>query len=365
MRNQEDFMNKKWKVAVVGAGNFSGAYFDNIEQCADAKCVAVCDQDRQRREAAQRRYNLPEAYASVSELLEKCDFDIAIDAASIPAHHEINMALLDAGKHLITQKPAAVTVEEVTEQIELARRCGVKFACVPVHSLAPRMKLARELIRNGAIGQLVSAKCVSAHGGPEYFQNRQADPQWFFEPGSGALYDMGIHAVDKIVTIMGPAKRVSAMGAIALKHRVVRSGAFDGKVLQSDKLPDTWFVTLDFGNDRLGCIDTGYTHVATRCPQMEIYGSHGTITLDASRATPELYLDSPSLGVRGWIELQAVEVSPKNSSDCSCLTDLVRAIETDTEPELSGVRARHIVEILNAIDESAATGRIVELKTTF
>lgn len=84
MRNQEDFMNKKWKVAVVGAGNFSGAYFDNIEQCADAKCVAVCDQDRQRREAAQRRYNLPEAYASVSELLEKCDFDIAIDAASIP-----------------------------------------------------------------------------------------------------------------------------------------------------------------------------------------------------------------------------------------------------------------------------------------
>lgn len=71
----------------------------------------------------------------MEELLEKCDFDIAIDAASIQAHHEINMAVLNAGKHLISQKPAAPNIDMLTEQIELAKKKGVKFACAPIHPM--------------------------------------------------------------------------------------------------------------------------------------------------------------------------------------------------------------------------------------
>ena len=121
-------MSKKWKVAVIGCGCFAnGQYFKNISKEANAECVAAVDIVKSRAEEACKKYGIPNAYENVYELIEKCDFDIAIDAASIQAHHEINMAILKAGKHLVTQKPAAPTVKQLTEQIELAEKMGVKM----------------------------------------------------------------------------------------------------------------------------------------------------------------------------------------------------------------------------------------------
>ena len=119
---------KTWKVAVIGCGMFANSqYLPNITKEANAVCVAAVDIVFERAEAACRKFGIPNAYHSVSELLEKCDFDIAIDAASIQSHHAINMAILGAGKHLISQKPAAPSVALLTEQMELSKKMGVKF----------------------------------------------------------------------------------------------------------------------------------------------------------------------------------------------------------------------------------------------
>ena len=101
---------KTWKVAVIGCGMFANSqYLPNISKEANAVCVAAVDIVPERAVAACEKYGIPQHYASVYDLLAQCDFDIAIDAASIQAHHEINMAVLGAGKHLISQKPAAPT----------------------------------------------------------------------------------------------------------------------------------------------------------------------------------------------------------------------------------------------------------------
>ena len=116
-------LKKTWRVAVVGCGSFAnGVYLPNIEKEAPAKCVAVCDIIPERAKETAERFGVPQWYPSVYEMIKKCDFDIAIDAASIQAHHEINMALLQAGKHLISQKPAAPTVEAFDAQIALQRK---------------------------------------------------------------------------------------------------------------------------------------------------------------------------------------------------------------------------------------------------
>ena len=108
-------MTKQYKVAVIGCGMFANAqYLPNITKEANAVCVAVVDIVKERAQAAAAKYAVPEVYENVYELIEKCDFDIAIDAASIQAHHEINMAVLASGRHLISQKPAAPTVELLT-----------------------------------------------------------------------------------------------------------------------------------------------------------------------------------------------------------------------------------------------------------
>lgn len=362
--------DKKWKVAVIGCGMFAHAqYLPNITKEANAECVAVVDIVRERAEEAAKMYNVPNVYESVYELLEKCDFDIAIDVASIQAHHEINMAVLGAKKHLISQKPAAPTVEELTEQIDLAKKNVVKFVCVPIHPMRYDINIAKQMMADGTIGNPYYAKCNLSHGGPEYFQYRDADPSWFFEPGAGALVDMGVHGLQIVTSIFGAAKRFSCMAQVTTPERTVRSGAFDGKKIKSDMIPDQYVITLDFGNGKMALVDTGFSQKASKAPQLEIFGDEGTISFTGAymqNPIPEVYIDTPERGIRGWVTpAEWVNPPKKLISQCCCLRDIIEAIEEDKEPVLSPEHARHVLEIMCKIPEAIKTGSVMSLDTTF
>ena len=360
----------KWKVAVIGCGFFANAqYLPNITKEADAECVAAVDIIPERAQKACKDYNIPEWYENVYELIEKCDFDIAIDAASIQAHHEINTAILKAGKHLISQKPAAPTVEMLTEQIELAKKMNVKFVCVPVHPMRYDLNIAKQLISKGTIGNAYYARCNMSHGGPEYFQYRDADPSWFFEPGAGALVDMGVHGLQIVTSIFGPAKKVGCVAKVTTPKRTVRSGAYDGLEINADKIPDQYIITLDFGDEKMALVDTGFSQKASKAPALEIFGDKGTISFTKpymSNPIPEVYIDAPEKDLRGWIQpMPGAELPKKMISQCCCLRDIIRAIENDTEPVLNAEHARHILEIMCKIPEVLATEKPAVLKTTF
>lgn len=72
------------------------------------------------------------------------------------------------------------------------------------------IRFAKKLIADGCIGEIMKVHTNVCHGGPEYFQYRTADPTWFHRPGSGALYDMGVHGLTMTTGILGPAKAVAA-----------------------------------------------------------------------------------------------------------------------------------------------------------
>jgi len=360
----------KWKVAVIGCGYFANSqYLPNISTEANAECVAAVDTVFERTEAACKKYGIPNAYHDVYELIEKCDFDIAIDAASIQAHHEINMAILGAGKHLISQKPAAPDVEHFNMQIELAKKNNVKFVCVPVHPMRYDLAIAKQMINDGAIGEPGYLKCNLAHGGPEYFQYRDVDPSWFYEDGAGALVDMGVHGLQIVTTVFGPVKKMSCLAAITDPARIVRSGRFNGKQLKTDKIPDVYLISLTFANGKIGFVDTGFSQKASKTPSLEIYGTKGTITFTEPYMTnpiPEVYIDSKELGLRGWVKPDTWETIPRKiKSQCCCLTDIIEAIENNTEPVLSPEHARHILEIMQKIPEAIKTGATVDLETEF
>lgn len=371
MEDIEKMTSKKpWRVAIIGCGSFAnGQYLPNIQKETNAVCVAACDVVVERAKAACERYGIPEYYSSCEEMIEKCDFDIAIDAASIQAHHEINMAVLNAGKHLISQKPAAPTVEMMTEQIELAKKKGVKFVCAPIHPMRYDLNIAKQMLSDGTIGNANYIKCNVAHGGPEYFQYRDADPTWFFEDGAGALVDMGVHGLQIVTTMFGPAKRISCLAAVTTPERTVRSGSFDGKKICSDRIPDEYLISITFANGKIGFVDTGFSQKASKAPQVEIFGDEGTIVIDKAymnNPIPKVYIDAPERGIRGWIEpLTWVKRFEKLNSQCCCLRDIVRAIEEDMEPVLTPEHARHVLEIMCKIPDAARTGTTVELETTF
>lgn len=364
-------MKKIWKVAIIGCGSIAeGIYIPQMAHIQNVELVGVCDIIPERAKDYAERFKVPNWYANIDELIENCDFEILMDTASIPAHHEINMKALKAGKHLYSQKPIAPSVEQVNQQIEAAKESCVVFAASPIHPLRPDIMAVRKMIEDGVIGKPTMVRVHTAHGGPEYFQFRDVDPSWFFEPGAGALYDMGVHGLTMATAILGPAKEVSCMAEISEPNRIVRTGTFDGKVLESNKLPDNYLISLNWGNGCIGIVDAGFCQKASTVNMLEVYGELGTITIlgqikigegDGIRA----YIDVPDKKVRGWITPQAQVIPRGEFEQCECLTDIIKAIENKTQPKLRPEIARHVVEIMCAIPKAIEEKRTQELHTIF
>ena len=295
-------------------------------------------------------------------MLAESDFEVLLDTASIQAHYELNLKALQAGKHLYSQKPFALTVEEATTLIEEARKRGLKMSISPIHMLRPEIQEAKRLIEEGVIGKVAFARCSSSHGGPEYFQYRDVDPTWFYEPGAGPMYDMGVHGLHQVTGLLGPARSVACLSGISEKVRTVRTGAFDGLKIEP-QVDDNMLLLLDLGEATFAFVDCTFCVKASRSPYMEIFGSQGTITMSYDREHRlQLFVDDVEKGVRGWIEPLLHWPEFKHTY---CLKDLLEAIEEDREPVLSAEHARHVVEIMSKCYLAAREGRTVPLETSF
>ena len=357
---------KTWKIAIVGCGEIAEyTYLPNLDRNQRVEVVACCDLKPERVRLFMEKFGIPRGYPNIDELLAQCEFDIMMDLASIPAHYELNKKALEAGKHLYSQKPVALNEEQAADLIETARRNGVKFSASPIHMLRPDIRQARQLLADGAIGRLLFIRSMVAHGGPEYFQYRANDPSWFYEPGAGALYDLGVHALHMVTGIAGPAKTVFSRAATAQPVRTVRSGAFDGKEIQAGKLFDNYLISLDFGNGVLGDIVTGFCVKGNAAPELEIYGELGSIVFPGGGAPLKVYLDDPEKKIRGWMKPEPQTRPAEEFFQASCIGDLVRAIEQEEPVGLPPEQARHVIEIMCRVEESARDGETKELKTAF
>ncbi|MGI6173755.1 MAG: Gfo/Idh/MocA family protein [Christensenellales bacterium] len=355
---------KTWKVALIGCGAIAqGVYLPQFSKIGRAEMVAVCDIIPERAKLCAERFGIPAWYAGIDELLEKCDFDILMQTASIPAHFELNLKALKAGKHLYSQKPCALTPEEVTQLIEVAEANNMKFEASPIHMLRPDIRYAKKLIDSGALGHIALVRCSMAHGGPEYFQFRDADPTWFFRPGAGAMYDMGVHALHCVTGLLGPAKSFVSLSCVSQPQRTVRSGDFDGLPIDASQLQDNYVIALDFGNGTLGEIEAGFCKKALKTPSIEVYGAFGSIAFTDDGL--EVYLDIPEKGIRGWMKPEPYDTPNMDFYQCSVLGDLIRAIESDTPVTLRPEHARHVIEIMEEVQKPGASGKYIELKTTF
>lgn len=363
---------KRWKVAIMGCGMIAqDIYIPQLRDIPKAELAAVCDINPERARECAEKFQVPNWYSDYDELLANCEFDILMDTASIPAHHEINMKALKAGKHLYSQKPAGLTVEQVTEQIEAAKEAKVKFSASPIHMIRPDIKKVREIVANGTIGKVTMIRVHASHGGPEYFQYRDADPSWFFKPGAGALFDMGVHGITMATAIMDrPAKEVGCMAAVSEPERTVRSGAYDGKKIKSDMIPDNYLITLDWGDGCIGIIDTGFCQKASTVNMLEVYGTLGTVTILGELKIGEgdgvrLYLDDPEKKVRGWMDPLPQMYPDKEFHQADCIADLIEAIENDTATGLPPEHARHVIDILCTIPKAIEEKKILPLHTEF
>ncbi|MBM7568467.1 Gfo/Idh/MocA family protein [Paenibacillus sacheonensis] len=199
---------KKLRIGVIGAGSISGLHLEAYKQCSDTVIAAVCDLNEERAKAAAAKYGAEQVYTNYRELLA----DPSIDAVSIctwnNTHAEISIAALEAGKHVLCEKPMCKTVEEAEKVQEAVRRSGKILQVGFVRRYAGSVDVLKRFIDAGELGEIYYAKasCLRRLGNPG---------GWFSDSsrsGGGPLIDLGVHIIDLCWYLMGRPKVKSISG---------------------------------------------------------------------------------------------------------------------------------------------------------
>ncbi len=364
------------RAGILGTGTIAtspnGYLVGLMEMTSDVMTVAAADPVIERARTVAKRYQIPGVYESLDEMLEKSDLDLVINLTPIPLHGSTSRRILKAGKHLVVEKPIATTMEEADELIELANDRGLLYVVAPPNMVQPNRVEAKRLVAEGAIGQPCFARVRSSHGGPAA-GNWPLDPTWFYQEGSGPLFDMGVYGIHDITGILGPAKRVVAFSGITEKVRTVRGGPFKGKQI-AVTADDNTLLMLDFGRSAYAVVDGTFNVNAAKSPQIEIFGREGTLNLYNQQQDPtapplEIFRLDAVPGVDGWITPRQRSFTDHSSQQryrrAIMVKHLVDCLTENKRPILSAEHARHALEIMLKAIESARRGQVLDLATTF
>jgi predicted dehydrogenase len=312
------------------------------------------------------------AYPDHGSLLAHPGLAAVIVATTIGTHAELALAALRAGKHVLVQKPMATSLAEADQLIAEAEERDLVLQCEPPHVMHPYAEQVRQDIAAGLIGQPCLLVARAAHSGPP-------DRPWFYfqEHGGSVIFDMGVHALTWLLGIAGPAARVTAVYTQSVAERLINNTPLRPGII------DNALLTLQMRNGALASIITNYCTVAQLSPFVEVYGSTGTILINAPQAGYMRFsaggvLERPGAREAGmhW-EIpthlsghQALIASSTNGPEfrnprLTSLGHFIDCLRTGRQPIPSGTLARHSLEIMVKAAEAAATGRTQDLQTTF
>src|SRR5688572_10934558 len=265
------------RIGVAGCGNVLSAYLPAVERLRQqglAEVVALCGLAKHCHRAAAS--GIPSFHLDYAELLRRDDVDVVLILTPMREHARMTIEALDAGKHVVLEKPLGVSMEEGRAVLAAATRSNRMLACAPFTTLSPTFRTIAQRLRRGDIGKVVAARGRYGWAGPDW-----AD--WFYKPGGGALFDLGVYNLTTLTGWLGPVRRVTAMAGAAIPRRTI-----NGKPLTVDA-DDNATLLLDFGGSRFATILCGFTIQQYRGPAIELYGSEGTINLLGDDWDPDGY----------------------------------------------------------------------------
>jgi len=356
-------------IAVAGHGILPNVHWirDKVE------VVAIADPVLERARDAAKRFEIPAFYDGLEAMLEGTELDAVVNVTPIGVHGETSLRIVQAGRHLVTEKPLATTMEDADAIIETAEAQNLTIVASPPNMLHPVYGEARRLLTAGAIGKVAFARVRSSHAGPGGGPfGWPTDPSWFYQAGSGPLLDMGVYGIHEITGLLGPAKRVVGYSGITEATRTVRGGPYAGKEIEVTA-PDNNLFMLDFGDATFAVVDGTFNVHAAKSPLIEIFGRKGTLNIDGRGPDErlEVYAADVLPGVDGWVQppdwpgLRPAQARADRLRRAILLDHLADCVRSGERPVLSAEHARHALEIMVKVEKSARTGRVLELSTTF
>ena len=359
-------MAKKLGIGVIGCGNISKAYFSLAPLFRGIEMRACADINMDAAKARAKEFKL--RAETVEDLLKADDIDIIVNLTIPAVHYAVSKQILDAGKHVYSEKPFVLSIKEGLDLKSRAEKKGLRIGSAPDTFLGGAHQLVRELVDNGTLGKITSGTChVMGHGMEHWHPN----PDFFFKPGGGPILDLGPYYIANLINLIGPVKRVVALTSMAQKSRTITSEPRAGQKIPV-KTPTNIQALLEFANGATVSLIASWDVWAHRHSNMELFGTEGS-----------LYVPDPNffggevLSTKRNGEAEALPTwdhpfgvpnqdnhGPVANYRAAGLADMAAAIKGKRDMRCSLDRTLHGVEVMTSILASGETGKFITMKTT-
>ncbi len=342
-------------IGIVGCGNIAGQYALDSRTHPEIRLVAATDLDWARAKAFASEHGC-RAHRSLDELLADDEVDVVVNLTIHQAHHDVTRRSLEAGRHVYSEKPLALSAAQARELVELAGARGRRLGCSPATFLGEAQQTAAAVVRSGRLGVVRVVYAEVNHGRIETWHPAPAP---FFEVG--VMVDVGVYPLTLVTAILGPARAVRAWGFELKPERVTTSG--EPFRIGS---PDLTVAVLELGNGSLMRLTASFYvgRPARQRASIEFHGDAGSLAIDSFQR-----FDARVEAARYGEEYERVDpIRPPypGTAWARGVADMAGAIAEGRPHRATGEHAAHVTEILDAVAASiSAGGRRIEIGSAF
>ncbi len=341
------------KIGILGCGKI--AQVRHIPEYADnphCSLAAFFNPTRSRAEEMAAKYG-GRVYDTAEELLADPEIDAVSVCSANYAHADLTIKALRAGKHVLCEKPMAVSLADCEEMVKTAREEGRFLMIGQNQRLAKAHQTARQMVADGAIGRVLTFHTSFGHGGPETWSITPGNNTWFFDKtkaAMGAMADLGIHKTDLIQYLLGQ-KVVRTTARLATLDKRGADGALIG-------VDDNAICIYEMADGVIGTMTASWTYYAAEDNSTVLYGTGGELRIyDDPKHSIVLKKHG---GEPQYFDVEQIQTNDNQTK--SGIIDLwIDCILNNTEPEISGESVLSAMRAVFASIESSETGRAVEI----
>jgi predicted dehydrogenase len=368
-------MNKVFKVGLIGCGHISETYFRAEKYFNNIKIIKCADINHVSAIKCAKTYKIKAL--SVKELLKDKEVEIILNLTIPKAHYQVAKLALTNGKHIYSEKPLAINFKDGKDLLKLSKKKKLYIGNAPDTFLGGGIQKSKELVEKKVIGKVHLGNAFFAFPG---VQSYHPNPEpWFAKKEGGPVIDMGPYYLTALVTLLGPAKKVSGSIVKGVKKRSIGIGPRKNKTFKVE-CPTTYLSTITFQNETVVRLTLSFDVIAHQKNHIELYGNKGSMIVpDPNMFGGSVYV-CKKLGdiwkehktnkmLLGKINIRS-QSSRANESSTNAnyrgvgLAEMAYSIENKKVNKCNGELSLHVLDIIQSTMKACKTGTAQSIITT-
>lgn len=352
---------KKLRIGLVGAGNIAKVHLESYKQVENAQIIAVCDFNEKVLKDTSEQYGIEKTYSSLTEMINSEELD-AVDVCVWNCHHaECTIEALNAGLHVLCEKPMATNAKEAQDMINAAKKNNKLLMIGFVMRFGEEGIVAKDFIDNDYLGDIYYSKAT-------YLRKHGAPGGWFTDKSlsaGGPVIDLGVHVIDLTRYLMGKPKALSVFASTddSLKNRKNLKTEVEWKpdaATDADlyDVEDFCVAMIKYEGNKTTLLETSYSINAESVTNTQLYGTKGGMVVDPIKM--KIYTE-----VNDYLADITPDIANRKNAKDLFVTEMEHFVNCALGKEECIATAEdglEIMKIIDAIYESARTGHEVIIK---